>query len=103
MGTLWTRNVTSDRETGIGGWNDAQIARAIRSGVRRDGHMLHWQGMTWDHASNLDEEDIRALIAYLRVLPPVRTQIPTDRGPAPDDCEVYTFWTTKSNNPGCSP
>jgi len=31
-----------------------------------DGRMLHWQGMIWDHASELDEEDVRALIAYLR-------------------------------------
>ncbi len=103
MGTLWTRNVTPDRDTGIGGWTDAQIARAIRSGVSRDGHMLHWQGMTWDHASNWDDEDIHALIAYLRVLPPVRKEIPADRRPAPDDCEVYTFWTTPSRSPGCGP
>jgi len=59
--------------------------------------------MTWDHISNWDEEDIRALIAYLRVLPPVRKKVPDDRPPAPDDCEVYTFWTTVSAGPGCGP
>jgi|GEM_PF-598123 cytochrome c oxidase cbb3-type subunit 2 len=103
MGTLWTRNVTSDRDTGIGGWNDAQIERAIRSGVSRNGEVLHWQGMPWDHASNWDEEDIRALVAYLRLLPPVRKQVPADRAPAPDDCEVYTIWTATSQGPGCGP
>ena len=103
FGTLWSRNLTSDRDTGLGAWTDAQISRAIRSGVSRSGHVLHWQGMTWDHASNWDEEDIRSLIAYLRVLPPVQQQIPADRPPAPDDCAIYTFWTVASRRPGCGP
>jgi mono/diheme cytochrome c family protein len=101
MGTLWVRNISSDPDTGIGTWSDAEVARAIRSGVSRDGYALHWQGMTWDHASNWDEEDIRALIAFLRRLPPVRKKVPADRPPAPDDCEVYTFWTSPSSTYGC--
>jgi len=101
MGTVWSRNLTSDRDTGLGEWSEAQIARAIRSGISRNGHPLHWQAMTWDHASNWDEEDIRALIAYVRVLPPVNKKIPADRPPAADDCEVYTFWTSVSETPGC--
>jgi hypothetical protein len=101
MGTLWARNLTPDPETGLGHWSDAEIARAIRSGVSRDGYQLHWQGMIWDHASNWDEEDIRGLIAYLRTLPPVHKKIPPDRPPAPDDCEVYTFWTSESLVAGC--
>jgi len=101
MGTLWTRNISSDSATGVGAWSDAQIARAIRSGVSRDGYQMHWQGMIWDHASNWDEEDVRALIAYLRSLPPVSYRVPPDRPPAPDDCEVYTFWTSASQTPGC--
>ncbi|MGH2400331.1 MAG: c-type cytochrome, partial [bacterium] len=101
MGTLWIRNITPDPDTGIGRWSDAQIARAIRSGVAADGRMLHWQGMIWDHLSNLDEEDVRALVVYLRTLPPVRRQIPAARPPAPDDCDVYTFWLEQSVVPGC--
>jgi hypothetical protein len=101
MGTLWVRNITPDPATGIGAWSDDEIARAIRSGVSRDGYQLHWQGMVWDHASNWDEEDIRAIIAYLRVMRPVSRQIPADRPPAPDDCDIYTFWTTFSDEYGC--
>ncbi len=101
MGTLWVRNITPEPDTGIGRWTDAQIARAIRSGVSADGRMLHWQGMIWDHASNWDEEDVRALIVYLRNIPPVRRQIPAARPPAADDCDIYTFWTTPSQTPGC--
>jgi mono/diheme cytochrome c family protein len=101
MGTLWTRNITPDPETGIGRWSDAEISRAIRSGVSRNGDQLHWQGMIWDHSSNWDEEDLRAVIAYLRSMPAVKNKVPSDRRPAPDDCEIYTFWTSASREQGC--
>jgi mono/diheme cytochrome c family protein len=101
MGTLWARNITPDVETGIGKWSDAEISRAIRSGVSRDGYQLHWQGMIWDHASNWDEEDLRAVIAFLRTMPAVKNKVPADRPPAPDDCEIYTFWTSESHEQGC--
>jgi hypothetical protein len=101
-GTIWTRNISSDVETGLGAWSDAEIARAIRSGVSRDGRQLHWQGMTWDHFANFDEEDVRAVIAYLRILPPVEHEIPIYSPPSPDDCSIYTFWTVPDNfTPGC--
>jgi len=101
FGTLWTRNITSDRQTGIGSWTDPEITRAIRSGMTPDGRTLHWQGMIWDHASNWDEEDVRAIVAYLRELPPVVRQVPASHPPAADDCEVYTFWVARSDEPGC--
>jgi mono/diheme cytochrome c family protein len=101
FGTLWSRNITPDREMGIGTWGDRAIARAIRSGVTPDGRSLHWQGMIWDHASNWDEEDVRALVAYLRAMPPVRRAVPPARPPAPDDCTTYTFWVARSAAAGC--
>jgi mono/diheme cytochrome c family protein len=101
MGTLWTRNISSNPVTGVGAWSDAELARAIRSGVSRNGYALHWQGMPWDHFSNWDEEDLRALIAFLRTLPSVNTVIPADRAPAPDDCAIYTFWLAPSTSDGC--
>jgi mono/diheme cytochrome c family protein len=102
FGTLWVRNISSDTATGIGTWSDAEIARAIRSGVSRDGSALHWQGMTWDHFSNWDEEDIRALVVFLRTLPPISNKVLADRPPAPVDCEIYTFWTSPSSSYGCT-
>jgi mono/diheme cytochrome c family protein len=79
-----------------------QIARAIRSGVSRHGGQLHWQGMIWDLLSNMDEEDLRAVIAYLRTLPPVRMKIPSARPPAADDCAIYSFYVRGDmTHPGC--
>ncbi len=101
FGTIFVSNISSDRETGIGAWSDAEIARAIRSGVARDGRPLFWQGMPWDHFSNWDEEDIRALVAYLRLLPPVAGKVPANAPKSAGDCKVYTFWVRKSAEPGC--
>jgi cytochrome c553 len=102
MGTVWTRNISQDFATGIGSWTDEEIARAIRSGVTADGRTMFLQFMPWDHFSNLDEEDVRALVAFLRVLPPVSHQIPDPQPASPDDCNVYTFFLSDSNfTPGC--
>ncbi len=101
FGTIFTANISSDRAAGLGAWTNAEVARAVRSGIGRDGRLLFWQGMPWDHFSNLDEEDVVSLIAYLRVLPPVAARVPADRPPAPDDCEIYTFWTYRDLKPGC--
>jgi len=57
--------------------------------------------MIWDHASNWDEEDLRAIIAYLRKLPPIVRKIPVATPPSADDCAVYTFWVTTNWTPGC--
>ena len=102
VGTIFTPNISSDRDAGLGQWSDAEIARAIRSGVARDGRPLYWQGMPWDHFSNWDEEDIRSIVAYLRLMSPIAEKVPANRPPAPDDCKVYTFWVHKTREPGCS-
>jgi len=101
LGTIYTPNISSDAKAGLGAWSDEQIARAIRSGVSRNGRPLYWQGMPWDHFSNWDEEDIRAIVAYLRMLPAVSEPVPTYRPPAADDCKEYTFWTSRNTEPGC--
>jgi hypothetical protein len=99
--TLWTRNITAHPQADVGAWSDRELERAIRSGVSRDGRQLHWQGMTWDQLSNLEEEDLRAIIAYVRLLPPVNSIVPVPRPTAADDCETYTFYLDKSDQPGC--
>ena len=101
FGSLWSRNISSDPRFGIGNWSDEDVMRAIRSGVTPDGRMLHWQGMIWDHASNWDEVDLRALVAYLRTLPPVPKEVPRAQPPQADDCSIYTFWLDDRRTRGC--
>ncbi|MCP3138231.1 c-type cytochrome [Pyxidicoccus xibeiensis] len=102
FGTLYARNLTSHPEHGLGQWTDAELARAIRSGISRSGRPLHWQGMPWDMFSNLEEEDVRALIAYLRMLPPVALKVNAPQPPAPHDCGSYSVFLRPVNQPpGC--
>ncbi|MFQ5615979.1 MAG: c-type cytochrome [Anaerolineales bacterium] len=103
FGTLWVKNITPDAETGIGNWTGAEIARAIRSGVSKNGTQLHWQGMIWDHLGNLDEEDIRALVIYMKAMPPVVNAVPDQVPPSPNDCDEYSFFLIESFTPGCKP
>lgn len=103
LGTLWVRNLTSSREFGLGSWSDDEIARAIRSGVSKDGRALHWQGMVWDYSSNWDEEDIRSLVAFIRTIPAIEKPMSRTFPPAPGDCEVYTYFPMRDKAPksGC--
>lgn len=66
-------NITQDLETGIGSWTDEQIEVAIREGVRPDGRVLG-PPMPFELYRSISDEDIAAIIAYLRTVPPVKNQ-----------------------------
>ncbi len=71
LGTFRAPNLTPDPETGIGNLTDAQLARAIRYGVKHDGRFLApfmlFQGMS--------DEDITAVISFLRSQKPVKNKV----------------------------
>jgi len=71
-GRLCIRNITPDVETGIGGWTDGEILRAMREGVSRNGDAL-FPIMPWFMYRSLSDEDAAAVIAYLRAQPPVES------------------------------
>jgi mono/diheme cytochrome c family protein len=79
-GILYPPNLTPDPDTGLGRWTDAQIARAIRQGVRPDGRALV-PVMPWPSYSALTETDVAAVVAYLRTLRPVRNEAPPNTPP----------------------
>jgi cytochrome c553 len=87
-GTVVSRNLTPDKETGIGGLSDDDITRALRSGVRRDGRQMSPHAMIWPISANWSDEDIHAVIAFLRHLPPVRHAIPDPTSGKPADPKV---------------
>lgn len=74
-GVTYARNLTPDRETGIGTWSEADIVKAIRSGVRPDGSTI-LPPMRWQNLSALSDEDAAALAAYLKSVPAVRHKVP---------------------------
>lgn len=68
-GVAVPRNLTP-HERGLKHWSDAEIERAIRTGVRRDRTRLG-PPMAFDWYKNIDAADMKALIAYLRSLKPL--------------------------------
>ncbi len=70
FGTIFSSNITPDPETGIGRWPEEAFHRAMRSGVNRDGQHLY-PTFPYDHFTNVNDEDDRALYAYLMTREPV--------------------------------
>jgi mono/diheme cytochrome c family protein len=64
-------NLTPDRETGLGGWTDQHISRAIREGIGRDGRQV-LSTHPANYYSVMTDEDVLSIVAYLRTLRPIR-------------------------------
>lgn len=71
-----TANLTSDRDTGLGAWTDEEIIQAFTRGIKRDGSRMLPFPMGWSAWAHLTSDDQKAIVAYLRTIPPVRNRIP---------------------------
>jgi mono/diheme cytochrome c family protein len=81
LGVFVGRNLTPDKETGLGSWTREQIATAITTGKRPDGRVLA-PVMPWRAYAQLTRMDTLAIAAYLQSLPPVRHDVPGPFGPS---------------------
>lgn len=75
FGTVYSTNMTQDNATGLGKWTDQEIHDALLQGVGLDGRNLV-PAMPYEAYSGMAQEDVKALIAYLRTLKPVAQAIP---------------------------
>src|SRR5688572_17015561 len=75
FGTVYSTNITQDKETGLGAWTDQQIYDAMVKGIRRDGSRI-LPVMPYEKYSGMAQEDLKALIAYLRTLKSVKKATP---------------------------
>jgi mono/diheme cytochrome c family protein len=89
LGVFNGRNITPDKETGIGGWTDEQVATAITTGKRPDGRQLA-PIMNYASFSYLTKEDVAAIVAYLRSVPAVNNQVAGPFKPG-DKVSIFTF------------
>jgi mono/diheme cytochrome c family protein len=69
----YASNLTPDKETGLGGWTDDQIDKAIREGINDEGEHLC---KTMPIFKAIEDQEAADIIAYLRSLMPVKQQIP---------------------------
>jgi len=90
-GVVFPSNITSDVETGIGGWSDAQIANAIRFGAGRHG-AGGIRVMPWPGYARITDDDVAAMVAYLRSIEPVRHRVPSNVEPGRDSPEPFVYF-----------
>ena len=86
FGKYVTRNLTSDKETGLGNWTDQEIKRAFTQGISRDGRKFLPFPMPWTALAGLKEDDQNAIVAYLRTVPAVSHKIPD-----PDKPNIFSY------------
>jgi mono/diheme cytochrome c family protein len=67
-GVSVSRNITSSKTKGIGTWTDAEIKRAITTGVDKDGKKLNGP-MGYQYYAQMTDADLDAVIAWVRTLP----------------------------------
>jgi len=79
LGTIYSTNITPDKDTGIGGYSLEDFDRAVRAGVAKEGHTLY-PAMPYPAFAKVTPEDIEALYAYfMHGVEPVRQENkPTD-------------------------
>ncbi|WP_137128752.1 molybdopterin cofactor-binding domain-containing protein [Rhizobium sp. FY34] len=82
FGTVYSTNLTSDPETGLGQWSFEAFERAMRHGISRDGHNLY-PAFPYTSFAKISSEDMLALYAHLQTLEPVQQETPHARMLAP--------------------
>lgn len=77
FGTIYSSNLTSDRETGIGAWSRDDFWRALHEGRSPDGSP-YYPAFPYDFFTRIRRADSDAMFAALQALPAVRA---TNRAP----------------------
>jgi mono/diheme cytochrome c family protein len=77
FGTIYSPNITPDRQHGIGAWSDAEFVRAMKSGIGRHGEDLY-PAFPYTSYALLSTDDILAIRAYLATLAPASTPSPAN-------------------------
>ncbi|KAA3438409.1 c-type cytochrome [Rufibacter hautae] len=72
FGTIFTTNLTPDVKTGIGSMTDAEIARVLRYGVKKNGEAV----LPFMQGQNMNDEELTAVISYLRSVKPIENKVP---------------------------
>jgi mono/diheme cytochrome c family protein len=74
IGVARGSNLTSDPDTGLGNWSEAEIVRALRNGERKDGRLLA-PVMPYEWLHEMSDADAFSVARYLKSLPPVRNPV----------------------------
>lgn len=86
-GSFYSKNITP---YGIGDWTDAEVLRAIVSGVSKEGKAL-FPVMPHPNYGKMDRDDIESIIVYLRSLKPIENKVPESKADFPMNFIINTI------------
>ncbi len=97
IGTMYSTNITPDKETGIGNYTDQQFLDALHKGIRNDGQNLY-PGMSYASYTYMTDGDALAIKAYLFTLPAVHAPARENRLAWPfNNRSLMAFWNAFYN------
>jgi len=75
-GISYTRNLTPDKETGLGSWTEQQFVDTIRNGREQGRGRQILPPMPWQAYRNMSDADLKAMFAYLKSIPAIKNKVP---------------------------
>lgn len=81
-GVSFATNLTPDEDTGMGTWDEKMFIQALRTGKHMGTGRPILPPMPWPNMAALTDEDLLAIFAYLRTLPPISNRVPDPIPPA---------------------
>jgi len=86
-GVYYAKNITPE---GISRYTDGELFRTITTGVSKEGRAM-FPVMPFHYYGQMDEEDIKSIIAYIRTLPPIKSQVPESKSDFPMNFIINTI------------
>ncbi len=77
VGTLYTPNITPDKDTGIGNWTDEQFLKAMQQGIKPNGS-YYFPAFPYPYFTKINRTDLLAIKAYLFSLKPIHQTVPAN-------------------------
>jgi mono/diheme cytochrome c family protein len=75
-GVSYTRNLTPDKETGLGDWTEQQFIETLRNGRHQGRGRELLPPMPWFNYAKMTDDDLKAVFAYLRSIPAISNKVP---------------------------
>jgi mono/diheme cytochrome c family protein len=99
FGIIYSANLTSDRDNGIGAWTPEQFFRALHDGVAPGGKHLY-PALPYPHFTIVSRPETDAILTFLKTVPPVHYAQPTNRLPFPIDIRASLIgWNALNFSP----
>jgi len=80
-GISYAANLTPDPQTGIGLWTEDVFIKAMRTGKHMGEGRPILPPMPWEFVKDMSDDELKAIFAYLKSLPPINNAVPQPVAP----------------------